>query len=262
MRPSSHRAVARVAVLLALLSVAACSDSPLDPLAPTAPGFARGGNGGGGGGKPPKPTPTHNPILFVHGWNASSSTWTTMVSRFRNDGWTDAQLVNWSYDFHQSNATTAALIQQKVDSMLLATGATKVDIVTHSMGTLSARYYVRNLGGDGKVDALVSLGGANHGTTTASLCADVSCVEMRPSSTFLTNLNSVDETWGTPRYAVWWTPCDEVINPHSSPLLNGATNTQTVCMSHSQLHEDLGVYRQVRDMINVVNTAPLLAMAN
>ena len=61
---------------------------------------------------------------------------------------------------------------------------------------------------------------------------------------------------------MWWTPCDEVINPHSSPLLNGATNTQTVCMSHSQLHEDLGVYRQVRDMINVVNTAPLLAMAN
>jgi triacylglycerol lipase len=248
--------VARVAALLALLTVAACSDSPLDPLAPTAPGFAKGG-----GGKPPKPTPTHNPILFVHGWNASSSTWTTMVGRFKNDGWTDAQLVNWSYDFHQSNANTAALIQQKVDSMLLATGATKVDIITHSMGTLSARYYVRNLGGDGKVDALVSLGGANHGTTTAGLCPDVSCIEMRPSSTFLTNLNSVDETWGTPRYAVWWSPCDEVINPHSSPLLNGATNTQTVCMLHSQLHEDLGVYRQVRDMVNVVNTAPLLALA-
>jgi len=253
MRLSSTRAAA----LFALLSVAAaCSDSPFDPLAPTAPSFARGGNGGGG--KPPKPTGTHNPILFVHGWNASSSTWTTMVGRFKNDGWTDAQIVNWSYDFHQSNATTAALIQQKVDSMLLATGATQVDIITHSMGTLSARYYVRNLGGDGKVDALVSLGGANHGTTTASFCGDVSCVEMRPSSTFLTNLNSVDETWGTPRYATWWSNCDEVINPRSSALLAGATNTQTACISHSSLHEDAGVYQQVRDMVNATS---ILALA-
>jgi triacylglycerol lipase len=180
------------------------------------------------------------------------------VSRFKADGWTNAELVNWSYNFRQSNATTAAQIEQKVDSMLRATGATKVDIITHSMGTLSARYYVRNLTGDGKVDALVSLGGANHGTTTASLCFDTSCIEMRPNSTFLTNLNSPDETPGTPRYATWWSDCDEVINPHSSVLLVGATNTQTACISHSQLHEDAGVYQQVRDMVNT--PATLLAV--
>jgi triacylglycerol lipase len=254
MRASSNRAALRFAACLALLSVAACSDSAYDLLGPTAPGFAKGGHG-----KPPKPTPTHNPILFVHGWNASSSTWTTMVGRFKTDGWTNAELVNWSYNFRQSNATTAAQIGQKVDSMLAATGATQVDIITHSMGTLSARYYVRNLGGDGKVDALVSLGGANHGTTTAALCFDTSCIEMRPNSTFLTNLNSTDETWGSPRYATWWSDCDEVINPHSSVLLAGATNTQTACMSHSSLHEDVGVYRQVRDMVNA--PATLLALA-
>ncbi|PYP79673.1 MAG: lipase [Gemmatimonadetes bacterium] len=256
MRLSSHRAVAHVAALVALLSVAACSDSPFDPLGPTAPSFARGGKP-----KPPPPPPptlTHDPILFIHGWNASSSTWSTMVSRFTADGWTSNELVNWSYNYRQSNATTAAQIQQKVDSILRATGATKVDIITHSMGTLSARYYVRNLGGDGKVDALVSLGGANHGTTTAGLCFDVSCVEMRPNSTFLNNLNSTDETWGTPRYATWWSDCDEVINPHSSVVLNGAVNTQTACMSHSSLHEDAVVYQQVRDL---VNTAATLASA-
>ena len=256
MYPSSHRAVARVAALLALLTVAACSDSPLSPLAPTSADFARGG--GGRPPKPPKPTPTHDPILFIHGYNGNSSTWSTMVSRFKGDGWTDAELVNWSYNYRQSNATTATQIQQKVDSILNATGATKVDIITHSMGPLSARYYVRHLGGDGKVDAMVSLGGANHGTTTASFCFDTSCVEMRPNSTFLTNLNSVDESWGAPRYATWWSPCDGVINPQSSAVLDGATNTQTGCISHSALHEDVGVYGQVRDM---VNTPRLLALA-
>jgi triacylglycerol lipase len=256
MHLSSTRAVVRVAGILALLSVAACSDSPLSPLSPSSADFARGG--GGKPPKPPKPTPTHDPILFIHGYNGNSATWSTMVSRFKADGWTDAELVNWSYDYRQSNATTAALIQQKVDSIRSATGAAKVDIITHSMGPLSARYYVRNLGGDGKVDALVSLGGANHGTTIASLCFDTSCVEMRPNSTFLTNLNSTDETWGTPRYATWWSDCDEVINPNSSALLTGAINTQTACIAHSALHEDVGVYRQVRDM---VNTPALLAMA-
>jgi triacylglycerol lipase len=200
---------------------------------------------------PPPPPPAHDPILFVHGWNASSSTWTTMVSRFKADGWTDAELVNWSYNFNQSNATTASLISKKVDSILKATGATHVDIITHSMGSLSARYYVRNLGGDGKVDALVSLGGTNHGTVTADFCFSTSCVEMRPNSSFTTTLNAGDESWGSPRYAVWWSPCDEVISPHSSPLLSGgALNTETACMQHSQLHEDATVYQQVRDWVN------------
>ena len=254
MRVSSTRAVARVAALLALLSVAACSDSAYDLLGPTAPSFAKGSHG-----KPPKPVPLHNPILFVHGWNASSSTWTTMVGRFKTDGWTNAELVNWSYNFRQSNATTAAQIEQKVDSIIRVTGASKVDIVTHSMGALSARYYVRNLGGDGKVDALVTLGGANHGTATANFCFDTSCFEMRPNSTFVNALNADDETWGTPRYATWWSDCDEVISPHSSALLAGATNTQTACITHSQLHEDVGVYQQVRDMVNA--PATLLALA-
>src|SRR3954468_14598318 len=89
----------------------------------------------------------HDPILFVHGWNSSSSTWNTMVSRFTADGWTAAELNNWSYNWHQSNATTASQISTKVNSILVATGATKVDIISHSMGGLSSRYYVRNLGG-------------------------------------------------------------------------------------------------------------------
>ena len=41
----------------------------------------------------PPPTATvHDPILFVHGFTGSSTNWDTMVSRFRADGWTDAEL--------------------------------------------------------------------------------------------------------------------------------------------------------------------------
>jgi triacylglycerol lipase len=195
--------------------------------------------------------PAHYPIIFVHGYNASTSTWSTMYNRFIADGYTSAELVNWSYDYKQSNATTAALIGKKVDSVIAATGAYHVDIITHSMGALSARYYVRNLLplGDTRVDAVVTLGGTNHGTTTAFACAPISCVEMRTYSSFVTKLNSTDETWGAPRYATWWSACDEVIYPQKSAILSGAVNTQTACLRHSDLHENATVYGQVRDFL-------------
>ena len=83
---------------------------------------------------------SHDPILFVHGWNSSSSTWTTMVNRFAADGWTSAELNNWSYNTSQSNATTAAQLRDKVNAVFAANGNSKVDIITHSQGGLNSRY--------------------------------------------------------------------------------------------------------------------------
>lgn len=194
-----------------------------------------------------------DPIVFVHGWNSSGSTWNTMIGRFTTDGYTANELQNWSYNTSQSNATTASQLATRINQAKAATGAAKVDVITHSMGGLSSRYYLKNLGGTANVDDWVSLGGPNHGTNTATLCAiflgQTSCKEMSPGSAFLTALNSGDETPGAVTYGTWWSPCDEVINPDSSVLLTGATNTQTACMSHSSLHQDATVYAQVRDFV-------------
>jgi len=235
---SASAAARRLAAFAALALLAACGDSSLFTAPDRSALLA------------PLPPP-HYPIIFVHGYNASSATWATMVSRFKLDGYTDAELVNWSYDYRQSNAVTASKLSSKVDSVLSASGAHHVDIITHSMGALSARYYVRNLllSTDKRIDAVVTLGGTNHGTATAFGCTPISCSEMRPYSSFVTKLNSTDETWGTPRYATWWSSCDEVIYPTSSAKLSGAVNTQTACIRHSQLHEDYTVYTQVRDFV-------------
>jgi triacylglycerol lipase len=191
----------------------------------------------------------HDPILFVHGWNSSGSTWSTMVSRFQADGWTAAELNSWSYNTSQSNATTAQEIATRVNNILAATGAAKVDVISHSMGGLSSRYYLKNLGGTAKVDEWVSLGGPNHGTDTANFCFSTACSQMRIGSSFLTALNSGDETPGLVNYRTWWSPCDSVINPDSSVSLSGAINTQTACVSHTSLHTDATIYGQVRDFV-------------
>ncbi|HEU0013305.1 MAG TPA: triacylglycerol lipase [Longimicrobium sp.] len=194
--------------------------------------------------------PVRHPILFVHGFNSTGAVWDNMIARFQADGWTGAELVKWSYNTSQSNAATANLVKAKVDSILAATGAAKVDIVTHSMGGLSSRYYARNLGGDARIDAWVSLGGPNHGTTWAYGCFTTSCVEMRPNSTYLKNLNATDETPGAPRYGTWWSACDTVIEPDNSTPLVGATNTQTACIGHSAFLTDLTTYQQVRAFVH------------
>ena len=197
----------------------------------------------------PAAAQANDPILFVHGWNSSGSTWNTMIGRFAADGWTTAELNNWSYNTSQSNKTTASQVSAKVDEILAATGAAKVDVITHSMGGLSSRWYAKFLGGDAKVDEWVSLGGPNHGTDTAYFCFQTSCGEMRPNSAFLRDLNAGDETPGAVNYGTWWSPCDEVINPDTSTPISGAANTQTACVSHSALKEDATIYAQVRDFV-------------
>ncbi|HMI81381.1 MAG TPA: lipase [Solirubrobacterales bacterium] len=191
-----------------------------------------------------------DPILFVHGWSESSSVWKTMIGRFEKDGWKKSELSNYSYNTSQSNKTSAANeVKPRVEALLKNTGAAKVDIIAHSMGSLNSRWYVKFLGGEATVDEWVSLGGPNHGTDTANFCFSTACTEMRIGSTFLSELNAGDETPGAVNYGTWWSPCDTIINPDSSVALSGATNTQTACISHTDLMNDATVYGQVKTFV-------------
>lgn len=191
-----------------------------------------------------------DPILFVHGWSRDASDWDTMIERFEADGWEASELRAYSYDTSESNKESAKKsVEPEVDSLLKETGAEKVDIVAHSMGSLNTRWYIKELSGEETVDDWVSLGGPNHGTNTAFFCFSTACREMRPGSTFLEELNAEDETPGPVDYGTWWSPCDEVIDPDESVILEGATNTETACISHLDLLEDETVYAQVREFV-------------
>lgn len=191
----------------------------------------------------------HDPILFVHGWAENESVWTTMIGNFSREGWTREEINNWRYSTSQSNVTTAREVRTKVEEILTRTRATRVDIVSHSMGGLNTRYYLKNLGGTEKVDDWVSLGGPNHGTSTANFCFEASCVEMRVGSTFLRELNATDETPGAVNYGTWWSSCDEIINPDESVLLSGATNTAAGCVGHIALTSNATVFAGVREFV-------------
>lgn len=191
----------------------------------------------------------NQPILFVHGYDSNASTWNEMVAAFGEVGYADGELFTASYNTNQSNVITAGQVRAKVDQIRRQTGWASIDIITHSMGSLSSRHYLKNLGGQDAVESWVSLAGTNHGTRIARFCFSQSCREMRLASPFLTDLNAGDETPGVVRYGTWWSPCDLVVDPNSSVILDGATNTKTACIGHGDLLTDRTVFTQVHAFV-------------
>lgn len=120
--------------------------------------------------------------------------------------------------------------------------------MAHSFGSLVTRWYVKYGGGTATVDHWVSLGGPNHGTGIAWACAlwSEACRDMTPGSYVQTRLAQGDETPGEVRYGTWWSNCDEVIDPDSSVLLNGADNHPAGCLAHNDLLTNDTVSQQVR----------------
>lgn len=193
--------------------------------------------------------PPRDPIVFVHGFSGGKSNWWTMVDRFVAAGWDRDDLVVWTYDWSRSNRTIADRLADEVARVRAERGADQVTLVTHSMGGLSSRHFLKELGGTDQVGTWISLGGPNHGTTWAYGCWFVSCIEMRPGSGFLTELNAGDPTPPGTRYATFWSACDAVISPSTSTIIDGADNDQVGCVGHLSLLWDRDVFDRVHDYI-------------
>ena len=184
------------------------------------------------------------PVVFVHGRNAGPGVWGTMEADFEADGYSSGQLFAWDYDSSQStNEVLAGQFAAYVSQVLARTGASQVDIVAHSQGSLPTRWYLKFGGGTAVVRHWVSLGGPNHGTDLAWACAlwDQGCRDMTPGSWVESHLAQGDEIPGPTRYATFWSHCDEFILPNSSVPLNGAANTDAGCLKHNDLLTDPGV---------------------
>ena len=188
----------------------------------------------------------HEPVLLVHGFGGSGSGWRAMVTSLRAAGWPADAVDAMTYDSHRSNVEIADVIAREAAALRARTGATAIDVVSHSMGAIASRYYLERLGGAAHVDAWVSLAGVNRGTWLAYGCyALAPCREMAPSSSLLDQLNAQFPPAGRTRYATWWSPCDRDILPTSNAKLPGATNHETTCLGHSALKSDPTVLREV-----------------
>ncbi len=179
---------------------------------------------------------TATPVVLIHGRNADPGVWGPTLEALRARGYDAGRLFTWSYDTSLStNETLAGRLSAYVDTVLARTGAAKVDIVAHSLGSLPSRWYVKYGNGSRTVKNWISLAGPNHGTGLAWLCAawDQGCRDMTPDSYVVSRLNRTPEAPAPVRYWTFWSRDDEQITPASSTRLDGATNTEVPGLKHN-----------------------------
>lgn len=208
------------------------------------------GFGSGNGGNSPDTTEaaTINPVILVHGWNGSASSMATLKSRFEAQGRQAFSLTLPG----QNNITNADAISTLVNSVKAQTGATQVDLVSHSMGGLSTRYYIKRLNGGANVSEYVSLGSPQYGISLACFLFTSSGGQMCPWSSFLKDLNSGDDTVGSMLYTTIYSTNDELVPNSSSRLDGGACFKQVSGPDHSGLTQDAAVFANVLTAVDGV----------
>lgn len=108
------------------------------------------------------------PILFVHGHGGDPGVFDEMIEHLESRGYPADHLlaVQLRPDDGANVAAAREAIAPAVEELLDRAGAGpagRVDVVAHSMGALSSRWYATRLRPD-RVRSLITVGGANHGT--------------------------------------------------------------------------------------------------
>ncbi|MGD0642194.1 MAG: alpha/beta fold hydrolase, partial [Roseiarcus sp.] len=110
--------------------------------------------------------PGRVPVLLVHGYLCNRGLWWWLRRRLRARRFAVATV-----DLEPPLAgldRLAARLGERIDALLAETGAEKVVLVTHSMGGLASRAYLRQRGA-ARVAGLVTLAAPHYGTEIARL---------------------------------------------------------------------------------------------
>ena len=229
------------------------------------------GDAGAAGGAGRAPARRPDPVVIVaatfNDQALAEVNYAAMADRLRRDGFRP-----YVFGLPGGGLTdvepTAAALAAYVVGVLAETGAERVDLVGHSQGGVVGRYFIRFLGGERVVDAMVSLGAPHYGSEVADVlalgglwdCLSLSaCHQATTTSEFLRALNEPDDTWGAVDYTNVATALDVLVVPHTNALLRSRDGrnvnvvVQDQCprsqVDHAHLGDDDGVYGAVVDAL-------------
>jgi len=152
------------------------------------------------------------PVVLIPGYGLNRAHMGLLALHLRRHGWRWVHAINnnpWSTPL----PVYARNLAQEVDAVLRASGATKVDLVGHSMGGLVAAWYINHMGGKAQVRQLITLGTPWRGSLTHVLARRQQARDFAPGSELLTKLGAP----GVPTTAVW-SPEDALVLPTENNL--------------------------------------------
>jgi hypothetical protein len=180
--------------------------------------------------------------------------------KFLEAGWCAKELWAPSYTggrgYLTYNDANAEEVYDFIQNVLAYTGASKVDVVGHSLGVTVVRKAIRNhFEEDPQISWLrnfVAVAGPNHGSTVCRGLQDFSnpCFETDPDSPWLDDLNSIGETPTGHGYLVLYDSVADqfFLGPDArSPRLDGACNLDLPGTMHLALARGpttVPIYRQ------------------
>jgi triacylglycerol lipase len=113
-----------------------------------------------------------------------------------------------------------------------------VDLVGFSMGGIVSRYYVQRLGGINRVQRFITISSPHHGTWIAYCREGVGCIQMRPDSVLLQDLNRDAGMLKQIDFTSIWTPYDLMIVPASSSQMPLGREVIVPVLNHSWMLTD------------------------
>jgi triacylglycerol lipase len=134
--------------------------------------------------------------------------------------------------------------------VLLIHGITDTTIVFRTMSA-----YLSGLGGIDRVQRFISISAPNQGTLAAYLSRRPGCVQMRPDSAFLRDLNGDAAMLGRLNFTVIWTPYDLIIVPPRSSQMPVGKEVIVPARLHSWMLAD----KQCIKAVAAALSEPILA---
>ncbi|WP_033261377.1 esterase/lipase family protein [Amycolatopsis vancoresmycina] len=201
-----------------------------------------------------KPSVAHpNPVLLSNGTTANAyENWANLSQKLASAGYCvfAGNFGGAPGAFLQTVgpvADTAKALAAFGDRILAATGASKLDVVGHSQGGMNVRYWIKYLGGSGKISRVVGLSPSNHGTDLFGLLSTLemipgvpaalgtvcqACNDQAVGSDFLADLNAGGETVPGIQYTVIQTRYDDVVTPYTSAFLAPGPNVKNILLQN------------------------------
>ena len=184
------------------------------------------------------------PVLLVHGVLCNAGVWASMRRRLAATGVGPIYAISYGPPL-ASIELFADQLAAKIDAILGETGARDVALVTHSLGGLVARAYLRRHG-SAKVRLAVMIGAPQAGSVHARLFPGVSLSQIRPGSAWLAGLNAAPLPPSLPVVSIWsWH--DSMVAPQLSARLPGVRDVELAGVGHNALLTDPEVARLVAE---------------
>ncbi|MDZ4701494.1 MAG: alpha/beta fold hydrolase [Rhodothermales bacterium] len=187
----------------------------------------------------PNESPTHRPVVLVHGFLDTGAVFRRLTSRLAAEGYTPHAINLRPNDGRIGLEALAGQLDAFANTRL---AGQPFDLIGFSMGGLIARYYVQRLGGIERVGRLITLAAPHHGTVWSHLAPLPGLRQMRPGSPFINDLNRDAEVLRRVDFVSLWTPFDLLVFPARRAILANHPDIRIPTAAHPLMLSDPRVH--------------------